>query len=61
MRIVYDDLNEFAEVVVRCTETVKKNKCGYCPFFDRCDVADKENRHIMCGEIEARTMKCQEN
>lgn len=61
MRIMYDDLAEFAEVVTRCNDTVKKNKCGYCPFFDRCDVSEKENRHIMCGEIEARTMKCQEN
>lgn len=61
MKIVYEDLNEFAEVVVRCTDTVKKNMCHYCPFFDRCDVADKENRHIMCGEIEARTLECQMN
>ena len=52
MRIIYDDLNEFAEVIVRCTDTVRKGKCSYCPFFDRCDVADKDNRHIVCAEIE---------
>lgn len=52
MRIIYDDLNEFAEVVVRCTDTVRQNKCSYCPFFDRCDIADKDNRHIVCAEIE---------
>lgn len=52
MRIVYDDLNEFAEVVVRCTDTVRKGKCQYCPFFDRCNIVDKDNRHIVCAEIE---------
>lgn len=52
MRIIYDDLSEFAEVVVRCADTVRKGKCNYCPLYDRCDVADKDNRHIMCGEIE---------
>jgi hypothetical protein len=52
MRIIYDDLNEFAEVVIRCTDTVRKGKCSYCPFFDRCDIEDKDNRHIVCAEIE---------
>lgn len=52
MRIVYDDLNEFAEVLIRCADTVKKGKCSYCPFYDRCTIDDKENRHIMCGEID---------
>ena len=51
MRVIYDDLNEFAEVVVRCNDTARKGKCSYCPFYDRCDVSDKENRHIMVGEI----------
>ena len=54
MRIIYDDLSEFAEVVVRCTNTVIKGKCNYCPFYDRCNVADKDDRYIMCGEIERR-------
>ena len=52
MRIVYDDLGEFAEVVVRCNDTVRKNKCQYCPFYDRCDVADKDSRTIMFADIE---------
>lgn len=54
MRITYDDLSEFAEVVIRCNNTAEKGKCSYCPFFDRCDVADKDNRHIMCGDIAER-------
>ena len=33
-------------------DTVRKGKCHYCPFFDRCDVSDKDNRHIVCAEIE---------
>ena len=56
MRIIYDDLGEFAEVVIRCNDTVKKNKCGYCPFYDRCmcDIEDIDGRHIICGKIEER-------
>lgn len=60
MRIIYDDLNEFAEIAIRCNDTAKKGKCSYCPFFDRCDVADKDNRHIMFGEIVERC-KCGSN
>ena len=52
MRIIYDDLKEFAECVIRCNDTVRKGKCSYFPFFDRCNVADEDNRHIMCAEIE---------
>lgn len=51
MFIRYDDLYEFTQVVLRCEETVKKGMCHYCPFFDRCDIADAENRHVQCGEI----------
>ncbi len=54
MRIIYDDLTEFAEVVIRCNNTAEKGECSYCPFFDRCDVADKDNRHIMFGDIAER-------
>lgn len=60
MRIIYDDLNEFAEIAIRCNDTAKKGKCSYCPFFDRCDVVDKDNRHIMFGEI-AERYKCVQN
>ena len=54
MRITYDDLSEFAKVVIRCNNTAEKGKCSYCPFFDRCDVADKDSRHIMFGDIAER-------
>lgn len=52
MRIIYDDLVEFAEVRLRCEYTRNKSMCKYCPFFDRCLVGDDENLHVMCGEIE---------
>lgn len=51
MRIIYDDLAEFAEVRIRCENTRHKSMCKYCPFYDRCDICDKEGLHIMCGEI----------
>lgn len=57
MKIVYDDLYEFSEVVIRCSNTVRKNKCEYCPFFDRCNRCEPENRHIQCGEIYHLTEK----
>lgn len=52
MRIIYDDLAEFAEVRLRCEYTRNKSMCKYCPFFNRCNVDDDENLHVMCGEIE---------
>ena len=51
MRILYDDMYEFSQVVIRCEDTVRKGKCQYCPFYDRCDVSDPEGRHIQCGDI----------
>lgn len=51
MRIVYDDLAEFAEVRLRCEYTRNKSMCKYCPFYDRCDVYDNENLHVMFGEV----------
>ena len=53
MFITYDDLYEFSQAVIQCNTTVKENKCKYCPFFDRCQIDDEENRHIQCGEIKA--------
>lgn len=52
MRIIYDDLIEFAEVVIRCEKTADKGKCMWCPFYDSCQVCEFENRHILCAEIE---------
>ena len=51
MRITYDDMYEFSQVVIRCNDTVRKGKCMWCPFYARCMVAEEENRHIMCGKI----------
>ena len=57
MKIVYDDLFEFSEVVIRCTDTVRKGKCIYCPFYTRCEVNEPENRHVQCGELAHPTEK----
>lgn len=51
MKIVYDDLTEFAEVRLRCENTRHKSMCKYCPFYDRCLIDEDENLHTMCGEI----------
>lgn len=52
MRIVYDDIAEFAEIRLRCENTRKKSMCKYCPFYDRCLTGDDEFLPVMCGEIE---------
>lgn len=54
MRIIYDDIAECAEVAIRCLKTLEKGKCMWCPFYDRCNIVDFEQRHILCGEIERR-------
>lgn len=51
MFIKYDDMYEFTEVVTRCSNTVKKGMCHYCPFYDRCEICDVESRHIQFGCI----------
>lgn len=51
MKIVYDDLTEFAEVRLRCEFTRKRSMCKYCPFYDRCCIDEDDNLHTMCGEI----------
>lgn len=58
MKIVYDDMFEFSEIVIRCNDTVRKGKCSYCPFFDRCKINEPENRHIQCGEIDHQNENC---
>lgn len=57
MRIIYDDMFEFSEIVIRCYDTVKRGKCSYCPFFDRCSKDIPEERHIQFGEINNATKK----
>lgn len=52
MRIIYDDIVELAEVAIRCSKTIIKGKCMWCPFYDRCQMGDFGNRHIFCAEIE---------
>jgi hypothetical protein len=51
MRIVYDDLAEFAEVRLRCENTRKKSMCKYCPLYDGCEISDNYNLQTMWGEI----------
>lgn len=51
MKIIYDDLAEFAEVRLRCEKTRHQGLCDYCPFYDRCQMDDSENLHIMCCDI----------
>ena len=51
MRIVYDDMFEFSQAVVRCDNTAQKGKCWWCPFYDRCQTDDLEQRHVLCGTI----------
>lgn len=51
MKIIYDNLVEFSEIVLRCTNTAEKGMCKYCPFYDRCQIDDRQNRHIQCGEL----------
>lgn len=51
MKIIYDDLTEFAEARLRCEYTRRKSMCHYCPFYDRCAVDEDENLHTMCCDI----------
>lgn len=52
MKIVYDDIVELAEVVIRCEKTVENGECERCPFYDRCQMDRLESRHILFAEIE---------
>lgn len=56
MRIIYDDLIEAGRTMIRCENTVKKNMCRYCPFFDNCIMDDIETRQVYCGEIDRPTI-----
>ena len=52
MWVIYDDLTEFAEVAIRCSKTVEKGKCMWCPFYDRCMMDSLETRSVIAGDIE---------
>lgn len=52
MKIIYDDLYELAEVAIRCNDTVRKGRCEWCPFYDRCQIDTPEMRHILCAEVD---------
>ena len=52
MKIIYEDKKEFAEVVIRCSETASLGKCVFCPFFSKCGVSELQERSVMNGEIE---------
>lgn len=51
MKIIYDDLAEFAQVRLRCEKTRENFMCEHCPFYDRCQVDEEENLHTMCCDI----------
>lgn len=53
MKIVYKDLVEFAECVIRCSETLKRGTCGECALFDRCAGAGGSNA------IDGAAMMCE--
>ena len=37
MKVIYDDLLEFAEAIIRCNDSVRIGKCSHCPFYDSCN------------------------
>ena len=51
MKIIYDDLGEFAEVRLRCENTRHKSMCKYCPFYDRCQIDENEDLTISDEKI----------
>lgn len=60
MYIVYDDMNEYAEVAISCNNLFTDGECGGCPFFDVCVAnsdGDVTNAAVRCGEIRYRKEK----
>lgn len=51
MKIIYDDLKEFAEANIRCNNTANAGQCGWCPLCDHCDSSNIESRRVMIGEV----------
>lgn len=60
MFIVYDDMNEYAEVAIQCAELLESDSCGACPFVEFCVATidkDPSNAAVRCGEIRYRKEK----
>lgn len=54
MKIVYENIVEFAEAVIKCEDTVKTGDCCYCPMFYLCKGRQGEDiseRAVMQCEI----------
>lgn len=54
MKIVYENIVEFAEAVIKCEDTVKTGDCCYCPLFYLCKGRQGEDiseRAVMQCEI----------
>ncbi len=54
MYIVYDNMNEYAEVAIQCKGLFESDSCGACPFVDFCGATidkDISNAAVRCGEI----------
>ena len=54
MYIVYDDMNEYADIAINCEKLFEEDACTKCPFFDYCGaVVDRNigNAAVRCGEI----------
>lgn len=61
MYIVYDDMNEYADVAIRCKELFESDSCGVCPFVNSCGAAldnDISDAAVRCGEIKYVKEKC---
>ena len=52
MKIIYDDLPEFAKVRLHCEKTREQSMCKYCPFYDSCEIDDERYLCIMDCKIE---------
>lgn len=54
MKIVYENIVEFAEAVIKCEDTVKTGDCCFCPMFYLCKGRQGEDiseRAVMQCEI----------
>ena len=54
MKIVYENIVEFAEAVIQCENTIRYGNCCYCPMFYLCKGRQGEDiseRAVMQCEI----------